>query len=121
MDASPDAVGLQVRDVERAAEFYRRHFGFESDPSAPPGVVLFKTDTIPFLIREPLPGTNLDAGPVGNGISISLRVEHAQALHDRLKAAGVAILLDPFDTPIGRTFMFRDPEGYALAIHGTVG
>src|SRR5262249_38578725 len=115
-----DAVGLQVRDVQSAAEFYRHHFGFESDSSAPPGVVLFTTDTIPFLIREPLPGTDLDAGRLGNGVSISLRVEHAPTLHDRLKAAGVAILMDPFDTPIGRTFMFRDPEGYAVAIHGTV-
>jgi hypothetical protein len=27
--------------------------------------------------------------------------------------------MDPFDTPFGSTFVFRDPDGYAIAIHGT--
>jgi hypothetical protein len=34
---------------------------------------------------------------------------------------GVPILVDPFDTPFGLTFVFRDPDGYAIAIHGAVG
>ena len=28
------------------------------------------------------------------------------------------ILIALFDTPFGRTFVFRDPDGYAVAIHG---
>jgi predicted enzyme related to lactoylglutathione lyase len=32
----------------------------------------------------------------------------------------VPILIDPFDTPFGRTFVFQDPDGYAIAIHGAM-
>ncbi|GAA5180300.1 VOC family protein [Rugosimonospora acidiphila] len=116
--ASPDFLALQVRDLQRSADFYERRLGLEREPGAPPGVIVFKSATIPFAIREPLPGTDLDAGPVGVGIAVSLRVGDAQLLHDNLKRAGVAILMDPFDTPFGRTFMFQDPDGYAVAIHG---
>jgi predicted enzyme related to lactoylglutathione lyase len=30
----------------------------------------------------------------------------------------VPILMDPFDTPLGPTFVFQDPDGYAIAMHG---
>ncbi|MFG1626780.1 VOC family protein [Kribbella sp. NPDC049227] len=118
--ASPDFLALQVRDLERSADFYEGYLGLEREPAAPPGVIVFRSATIPFAIREPLPGTDLDAGPVGVGIAVSLRVSDAQLLHDNLKRAGVTILMDPFDTPFGRTFMFQDPDGYALAIHGAL-
>lgn len=37
---------------------------------------------------------------------------------DHLKAYGVPILVNPFDTPFGRTFVFQDPDRCPLAIHG---
>ena len=92
----------------------------ERVPSIPPDMVVFRTSTIPFAVRKPLPGTNLDAGRPGLGVSISLRVDDAQVLHDRLRNRGVPILIDPFDTPFGLTFVFQDPDGYAVAIHGAV-
>ncbi len=119
MSLAPDFLALQVRDLDRAAAFYQRELGLERSPGAPPGVVAFQTSTIPFAVREPLPGTDLAAGPVGLGVSLSLRADDAQALHDRLKGHGVPILIDPFDTPFGRTFVFQDPDGYAVAVHGS--
>ena len=116
----PDFLGLQVRDLERAAAFYEQELGMERVPSIPPDMVVFRTSTIPFAVRKPLPGTNLDAGHPGLGVSVSLRVEDAQVLHDHLRNRGVLILIDPFDTPFGRTFVFEDPDGYAVAIHGAV-
>ena len=112
----PDFIGLQVRNVERAAAFYERELGLARRPGTPPGVVAFDTEPIPFAVREPLPGTDLDAGPPGLGVSLSLRADDAQGLHDRLRDHDVVILMDPFDTPYGRTFVFQDPEGYAIAI-----
>jgi predicted enzyme related to lactoylglutathione lyase len=82
------------------------------------GVVVFESSTIPFAVREPLAGTDLDAGPPGLGVSLSLRVDDATALHDHLRRRGVPILIDPFDTPFGPTFVFQDPDGYPIAIHG---
>lgn len=114
----PDFFALQVRDLQRSASFYERHLGLRRAEESPPGVVAFQTSPIPFAVREPLPGTDLDAGPAGLGVSISLRADDAQQLHDELKAHGVTIMIDPFDTPFGRTFVFEDPDGYAIAIHG---
>jgi len=118
--SGPDFLGLQVRDLDRAAAFYQRELGLERASGSPPGVVAFQTSPIPFAVREPLPGTDLDAGPAGLGVSLSLRADDAQALHDHLKGHGVPILTDPFDTPFGRTFVFQDPDGYAIAIHGAI-
>jgi predicted enzyme related to lactoylglutathione lyase len=114
----PDFVAVQVRDLDRSAEFYQRELGLRRAEGAPPGVVAFETSPIPFAVREPLPGTDLDAGPVGLGTLVSLRVDDAQALHDRLAAHGTPILTEPFDTPFGRTFVFQDSDGYAVAMHG---
>lgn len=114
----PDFLAIQVRDLQRSADFYERELGFQRAAESPPGVVAFETSPIPFAVREPLPGTDLDAGPTGLGVLVSLRADDAQALHDQLNAHGVPILVDLFDTPFGRTFVFRDPDGYAVAIHG---
>jgi Glyoxalase/Bleomycin resistance protein/Dioxygenase superfamily len=93
--------------------------GLQRVPGTPPGLVAFHTSPIPFAVREIMPGTDLDAGPVGLGVSLSLSADDSQALHDQLRGHGVPILMDPFDTPFGRTFVFQDPDGYAIAIHGT--
>jgi predicted enzyme related to lactoylglutathione lyase len=116
--SGPDFLALQVRDLDRSTAFYEHEIGLQRGPT-PSGVVgkvVFQTSTIPFAVREPLPGTDLDAGPPGLGVS--LRVDDARALHDRLKSRGVPIAIDPFDTPFGLTFVFHDPDGYAVAIHG---
>jgi predicted enzyme related to lactoylglutathione lyase len=114
----PDFLSIQVRDVEQSASFYERELGLERTAGSPLGVVAFKTSSIPFAVREALPDTDLEAGPVGLGVLLSLRADDAQALHDHLKRRGVQILIEPFDTPFGRTFVFQDPDGYAVAIHG---
>lgn len=116
----PDFLALQVRDLERAAAFYEAELGLRRAQESPPGVVAFQTAPIVFAVREPFPGTNLDAGPLGLGVSVSLAADDAQGLHDSLKEHGVPIAVDPFDTPFGRTFVFQDPDGYTIAIHGAI-
>jgi predicted enzyme related to lactoylglutathione lyase len=118
--SGPDFLALQVRDLERATAFYQQEIGLKRAPTPEgvTGVVVFETSTIPFGLREPLAGTDLEAGPPGLGVSLSLHVDDARALHVHLKNRGVPILTDPFDTPFGLTFVFRDPDGYAIAIHG---
>ncbi len=117
----PDFIALQVRDLERATTFYQQQIGLKRAPTPEgvTGVVVFETSTIPFGLREPLEGTDLEAGPPGLGVSLSLRVDDARTLYNRLRSLGVPILMEPFDTPVGLTFMFRDPEGYTIAIHGS--
>ncbi|MFK0249668.1 VOC family protein [Amycolatopsis azurea] len=115
----PDFFSLQVRDLDRAAAFYETHLGLSRLPVAPPHAVVFGTETIPFAVREPVPGTDLDAlSPrPGSGVALWLHADDTQALHDRLVDAGVTILTEPFDGPFGRTFAFADPDGYAITVH----
>ncbi|MDT7787082.1 MAG: hypothetical protein QOF58_5501 [Pseudonocardiales bacterium] len=114
----PDFIALQVRDLDRAATFYEDRLGLRRAPVSPPGAVVFATAPVPFAVREPLPGIDLDAvDRPGVGVALWLHAEDAQALHDSLDAAGVPIVARPFDSPFGRTFTFADPDGYAVTVH----
>ena len=114
----PDFIALQARNVEAAAAFYETQLGLRRAPASPPGAVVFATTPIPFAIREPLPGVNLDAaGRPGTGVALWLKTDDAQALHDKLAAAGAPIVTAPADGPFGRQFAFADPEGYVITVH----
>jgi len=115
----PTFIALQVRDVQRAAEFYESRLGLVRAPAAPPGAVVFETKPASFAVREPLPGVNLDAAQPNPGIGVALwlHADDAQALHDKLAADGVPIVVAPFDSPFGRTFTFSDPDGCAITIY----
>ncbi|AMT95237.1 glyoxalase [Brevibacterium linens] len=116
--SGPDFIALQVRDVEAAAQFYESRLGLTRAPAAPPGAVVFTTSPIPFAVREPLSGVDLDSGDrPGNGVALWLRCDDAQALHDSLAEAGVEILRAPAPSPFGLTFTIADPDGYAVTLH----
>ena len=113
----PDFISLQVRDLERSAAFYEQHLGLTRQPG-PPHAVVYATEPIALALRDPMPGVDLDAVPQpGLGVSVWLHADDAQALHDRLVAAGTRIASDPVDGPFGRTFTFADPDGYLITVH----
>ncbi len=116
--SGPDFIALQVRDLDRAANFYESQLGLKRAPGAPPHAVVFAT-TPAFAVREPLPGVDLDAVTPrpGAGVVLWLGADDAQAVHDKLAANDVSITVAPFDGPFGRTFTFADPDGYAVTIH----
>jgi predicted enzyme related to lactoylglutathione lyase len=115
----PDFIGLQVRDLEKSADFYENRLGLKRSAAAPPHAVVFATTPIPFAVREPLPGLDLDAVAPhpGAGVVLWLSADDAQAVHDDLATHGVPITVPPFDGPFGRTFTFTDPDGYAVTVH----
>lgn len=114
----PDFVALQVRDVEGAATFFEKHLGLVRTPAAPPGAVVFDTRPCPFAVREPLPGTDLDAGRPGLGVALWFSTPDAPALHEKLTREGVEVLTPLGDSPFGPVFSFVGPEGYVLTVHG---
>jgi predicted enzyme related to lactoylglutathione lyase len=116
MPVGPDFISLQVRDLDAAAVFYEQRVGLKRAPG-PPHAVVFATQPIAFAVRDLLPGTDLDAGTPGLGVAVWVKVDDAQALHDRLAADGVAIVTEPFDSPFGRTFAFCDLDGYVITAH----
>jgi len=115
----PDFIALQVRDLDTAADFYQTRLGLRRAAVSPPHAVVFATSPVSFAVRTPLPGVDLDAvlPQPGTGVGLWLRADDAQQLHDDLAAAGVPIVAAPIDGPFGRTFTFRDPDGYAVTIH----
>jgi predicted enzyme related to lactoylglutathione lyase len=117
MPVGPDFISLQVRDLVASAAFYEDRVGLRRAPASPPGAVVFASEPIPFAVREPLPGTDLDSGEPGLGVALWLRADDAQTLHDQLSAGGVTIVTEPFDGPFGRTFALRDPDGYVVTVH----
>jgi len=115
----PDFIALQVRDLDAAAEFYQTRLGLRRASVSPPHAIVFDTSPVPFALRTPLPGVDLDAvtPQPGTGVALWLRADDAQQMHDDLAMAGVPIVAAPIDGPFGRTFTFRDPDGYAVTIH----
>ncbi|XVV16775.1 VOC family protein [Actinoplanes sp. CA-131856] len=110
----PDFISLQVRDLDAAADFYETRLGLRR-AAGPPHAVVFGTSPVPFALRTPLPGTDLTHP--GAGVALWLLADDAQSLHDDLAATGVPIVTDPVDGPFGRTFTFRDLDGYAITVH----
>jgi predicted enzyme related to lactoylglutathione lyase len=113
----PDFLALQVRDVPRAAAFYEQRLGLVRAPQSPPGAAVFQTEPVPFAVREPLPGLDLEEVSLGVGVALWMAADDAQAVHEDLMGAGVPIVSAPFDGPFGRTFAFRDLDGYVLTVH----
>jgi predicted enzyme related to lactoylglutathione lyase len=112
----PDFISLQVSDIEVSAAFYSEQLGLQRAAQSPPGAVVFATAPIPFAVRVPV--IDLQAVErLGWGVALWLKADDPQALHDRLVEAGVRIVTAPFDGSFGRTFVFADPDGYAVTIH----
>ncbi|POH72293.1 VOC family protein [Arthrobacter glacialis] len=112
----PDFIALQVRDLEKAAEFYENTVGLTRAPFSPPHAVVFDTQPT-FAVRDPEPGLDLESGPLGLGVALWLHDPEAVTLHRTVADAGVRILREPFEGPFGMTFVFQDPDGYTVTIH----
>jgi len=105
-------VGLMVKDVAKATEFYTGKLGLKAiSEQAQPGVFM------PFA---------LDGGAmfgVFNGVEVpgitqpyevAFEVDDVDAAYRKWKAAGVEIVSELHDMPFGRTFHIRTPDGHIL-------
>jgi len=112
----PDFMALQVRDLEASARFYEQRLGLERAPQSTSGAVVFRTEPIPFAVREP--SVDLDAvGRLGWGVALWMKCDDSDELYDSLRSGGVEIAQEPFDSPFGRAFAFVDPGGYTVTVH----
>ncbi len=112
---------LMVSDVAALAAFYRTHFGFKP---------LFELDWYTHLQSADDPAINLailDAGhetiPEGfrgrtaDGMLLNFEVADVDAVHARLQAHGLPMLLGLRDEAFGqRHFITRDPAGTLIDV-----
>ncbi|MEU8707936.1 VOC family protein [Streptomyces sp. NPDC048565] len=113
----PDFIALQVRDLEAAATYCENNLGLRRAAASPPGAVVFDTKPVALAVRDPLPGTDLDAGRPGLGVALWFSTHDTQALYDQLIANDVEILTPVTESPFGPMFSFTGPEGYVLTVH----
>ncbi len=112
----PDFITLHVRDLDTSRRFYAEVIGLKASPEVRPNAAAFATKPAGFAIRQAQ--VNLDAVPqLGHGVIVWLRTDDAVALHARLTERGVPIVQELADSPFGKTFTFRDPDGYHITVH----
>jgi len=114
---SPGFISIHVSDAKRSAAFYEEHLGAVRDTFdfGPDAVAYVGWPTFA-LNAARRPG---QSGPAPEATSIQLwwRASDAQALFEKVKAAGVRILTEPFEGPFGRTFTMADPDGYRITVY----
>ncbi|MGN6562236.1 MAG: VOC family protein [Thermomicrobiales bacterium] len=115
----PDFIVLYVRDIAAARQFYTERLGLAIEQRfTRPDFVTFATRPILFGIRQAAP--DAAAAPAGPGMDLWLNCDDVEALHTALAGAGTPIVRPPEDTPFGRRFVCRDPDGYVLTIYQAI-
>lgn len=112
---------VMTRDVAATASFYQQHFGFTALFTSDWYVHLQLGDTAAVSLavldgrHETIPAAA--RGQVVGGLLLNFEVEDPDAVHDRLKAAGLPILLPLRDEAFGqRHFITSDPNGVLIDI-----
>lgn len=116
-----DFVVVKVSDMKRSETFYRETLGIEFPLSGDSASGVWKEfDTPPValaLFQDPNdPGVNA---------LVALAVEDVAAAIAELRAKGVKVVMEPFETPDCYQAVIEDPDGNVLLIHqrkdGTAG
>jgi len=102
----PDCIRLPVPDLEAGLGFYRDRLGHE---------LIWRTaDTA--ALRLPDSDCELLLFTIGPDETLDWKVESADRAADFFAAAGGSIAVPPFDIPVGRAAVVRDPWGNQLVL-----
>jgi len=112
----PDFITLLVRDLDASYHFYSELVGLKESPEKRPNAFAFATQPCGFAIRKSPDSGDATSNP-GRGVIIWFRADDAVSLHKTLKERAVPITTTLEDGPFGKTFTFRDPDGYLITVH----
>lgn len=114
-------VRYMVDDVDRAVDFYTRHFGFALKTNAAPAFA----DVVRGHLRLLISGPTSSAGrPMPDGRTpqpggwnrIHFVVEDIEAEVERLRAGGVSFRNDIINGPGGKQVLVEDPAGNPIEL-----
>lgn len=113
---------LVVADFAASLHFYETLLGLRRvmawDDGHGPGALLSLGPGRTLELRGARPGDEALGAAVGDRVMLGIAVADAQAAHDALAAAGVAIGRKLKDNPWGdRSFAVRDPEGVRVWVY----
>ena len=112
---------LNVEDVQRTFDFYKRNLGFEivetwGDADDPSGGAMSNDGVLILVNRPSAPGTEARKGrPTGTDAVFYFGVDDVFTMRARLVARGVAVSdIEPTSYGVDE-FHAYDPDGYELA------
>jgi predicted enzyme related to lactoylglutathione lyase len=109
-----DFVGVPVRDIERAVEFYGTTLGIERNARAQQEWPEFETGNVTLGMIVP---EKIGREFVPNPWPIALRVPDVAQARNKLEEAGVEFQGETLDTGVCHMAFFSDPDGNALMLH----
>ncbi len=113
-----NALAIYVTDLERSADFYRKHLGFEVSGDMPPGV-LMKAGSVTLYLEADRKAKRTESQPLAE-FSPCFATDSVKASHDALRAAGVRIVTAYQEYgPAFALFRIADPDGNLIEFAGT--
>jgi methylmalonyl-CoA/ethylmalonyl-CoA epimerase len=108
-------ISMRAHDIDRAVRFYRDNLGLPFLFSAPPALAFFDCNGVRLMLTKPEPAFDHP------GSILYFAVDDIRAMHDTLRARGVAFRSEPrkIATLADREVWladFEDSEGNTLAL-----
>jgi predicted enzyme related to lactoylglutathione lyase len=113
-----DFIGVPVRDLRRADDFYGKTLGLPRSPNSGSRWVEYDIDNVTIALISPEamgPKFLDDFQP--NKVPIALRVSNVDEARKELEAAGVEFGGGTIDSGVCHIAGFADPDGNALILH----
>lgn len=113
--ARTDFVGVNVRDRDRASEFYGRTLGLNRNPVSSDEWPEFEAENVGLVLSTPEQKGGGDYQPE---FGVALRVPDVAQSMERLAGAGVQFEFpEPYDSGVCHMAFFQDPDGNSLLLH----
>jgi catechol 2,3-dioxygenase-like lactoylglutathione lyase family enzyme len=110
-----DFVGVNVRDRDRASDFYGGALGLERNPLSADEWPEFVAANVGLVLSTPEQKGGGDYRPE---YAVALRVADVAETMDRLRNIGVEFEFpEPYDSGVCHMAFFRDPDGNGLILH----
>ena len=116
--AHVDFVGIPVRDLAGAADFYENTLGLPRSPNSGERWVEYDLENVTLALISPEamgPGFLDDFKP--NPWPVAFRVDDVEAERARLLEAGVQFRGDVIDSGVCHIAPFNDPDGNTFILH----
>ena len=109
-----DFVAVPTRDRERAAAFYGETLGLHKNQVSDSWIE-FETGNLTLSLVTP-EEVGMEFAPLPFG-TVVVRVPDVAAAREKLEAAGVEFVGEPWDSGVCHGSAFKDPDGNGLALH----
>ena len=110
-----DFVAVPTRDRARAAAFYEETLGLRKNPISTDTWIEFETGNLTLSLVTP-EEVGIEFAPLPFG-TIVVRVPGVAEAKEKLEAAGVEFVGEPWDSGVCHGAVFKDPDGNGLALH----